>query len=158
MGRLSSHVSYSEVIHSNTASRNNINNEPNKEQLCNIKKIAEQVFEPLREFYKVPIYISSCFRSKALNKAIGGAKNSQHMANNGAAMDLDADRYGKITNAQIFTYIKDSLEYDQLIWEFGTEDNPAWIHVSYKKENNRKQILVAYKNILGQTKYKEYKK
>jgi len=68
---------------------------------------------------------------------------------------LDADVYGGVTNAQIFNYIKDNLEFDQLIWEFGTEDNPAWVHVSLSKRNNRNQILRAYK-VDGKTKYEIY--
>jgi zinc D-Ala-D-Ala carboxypeptidase len=73
----------------------------------------------------------------------------------GEAMDLDADVFGKVTNAQIFHYIKDNLEFDQLIWEFGTDDNPAWVHVSLSKNNNRNQILVA-KKVEGKTVYEFY--
>lgn len=155
--KITKHVAYSEIIHSDTARRKGIKNKPNKVQLANISKLCEKIFEPVRLNFKVPIYISSCFRSDKLNKAIGGAKGSQHMANNGAAMDIDADRYGKITNADIFYYILENLEFDQLIWEFGDAHNPAWVHVSYNEGKNRKQILVAYKNYLGRTKYKKFK-
>lgn len=133
------HVSYSEVVHSDTAKRLGIDNTPNGDQIERIKTIAQKIFEPLRIALGVPIYISSCFRSEALNKAIGGAKNSQHMT--GEAMDLDADKYGRINNKQIFNYIKDNLEFDQLIWEDGTDVNPDWVHVSLKENNNRKETL-----------------
>jgi hypothetical protein len=113
--------------------------------------LANNLFEPLREWVGGPIKINSCFRSEELNTRIGGSKSSQHMANNGAAMDLD-DTYGHKTNAQMFHYIKDNLDFDQLIWEFGTDDNPSWVHVSYKEEGNRKNILKACK-INGRTKY-----
>jgi hypothetical protein len=154
--KVTKHVSYSEIVNSATAKRLGIENIPSPEQYANIKLLCKNIFEPTREELKVAIYISSCFRSTKLNKALKGAKGSQHMADNGAAMDLDADRYGKTTNAKIFHYIKDNLDFDQLIWEFGDGTNPAWVHVSYKNKNNRKQVLVAYKNMLGKTSYKQY--
>ena len=91
------------------------------------------------------------FRSAALNEAIGGAKSSQHMK--GQAMDLD-DVYGYKTNAEMYHWIKENLNFDQLIWEFGTDTNPNWIHVSYvNDEDNRNRCLKAYKEN-GRTKYK----
>ena len=150
--KLSEHVTYKEFIHSFTAKRNGIDNTPNQGQLDNIKLLCERVFEPLRNYYNVPIYISSGFRSIELNKMIGGAKGSQHMATNRAAMDLDADRYGQITNLDIFRYIQKNVAFDQLIWEFGNKDYPDWVHVSFNKDHNRNQILKAVK-INGKTKY-----
>lgn len=158
MERISKHISYSEAIHSDTAKKHNIDNTPNGLHLVNMCYIAKNVFEPLREHFKVPIFISSMFRSLALNKALKGAKNSQHMANNGAAMDLDADRYGNITNTQIFNYIKDNLEFDQLIAELEQNGQPRWIHVSYNEGKNRKQVLIAYKDKFGRIRYKDYTK
>ena len=150
---VSKNISYKEATHSTTAKRLGIDNTPNAEQFSNMVYVAEGIFQPLREHFGVPIYISSFFRSEALNTAIRGSASSTHKK--GEAMDLDADVYGKITNAQIFHYIKDNLEFDQLIWEFGTEDNPAWVHCSLSKRNNRKQILRAYR-IDGKTKYEIY--
>jgi zinc D-Ala-D-Ala carboxypeptidase len=135
MESLSKHISYEEAIHSDTAKRLGILNIPNAEQLINMRNLATRIFEPVRAHFNVPIYISSFFRSSALNKAVGGATASQHMANNGAAMDIDADRYGGITNQQIFDFIKDTLDFDQLILENG------WVHCSYKEKGNRKQIV-----------------
>ncbi len=149
--KISKHVSYKEAIKSNTALRKGIDNTPGAYHITNMVGVAENVFEPLREWVGGPIKISSMFRSKALNQAIGGAKRSQHME--GRAMDLD-DTFGHKTNAEMFHYIKDNLSFDQLIWEFGDSENPDWIHVSYISEDeNRKRTLMAYKEN-GKTNYK----
>lgn len=153
--KISPHVSYSEVIYSQTAIRNDIYNEPTAAQLIRIKVFADRLFEPLREWVGGAVKINSCFRSEELNKRIGGAASSQHMANNGAAMDLD-DTYKHKTNSEMFYYIKDHLDFDQLIWEFGDDKNPNWVHVSYKSEGNRKQVLRAIKDDSGRTKYVNY--
>ena len=150
---VSKNISYKEATHSTTAKRLGIDNTPDAEQFSNMIYVAENVFQPVREHFGVPIYVSSFFRSEALNSAIRGSSSSTHMK--GEAMDLDADVFGKVTNAQIFHYIKDNLECDQLIWEFGTEDEPAWVHVSLSKNTNRNQILVA-KKVEGKTVYEFY--
>ncbi len=150
---ISKNISYKEATHSTTAKRLGIDNTPNAEQMSNMRYVAENVFQPIREHFGVPIYISSFYRSEALNKAIRGSSSSTHIK--GEAMDLDADVFGRINNAQIFNYIKDHLEFDQLIWEFGTDDNPAWVHVSLSKRNNRNQILKAIK-VGGKTHYEIY--
>jgi len=156
MNKISEHITYADAIHSDTAKRNGIKNYFNLEQLDRMSTLAEKVYEPLYNHFNVPIYISSFFRSAKLNDLLGGANNSQHMANDGAAMDIDADLYGKITNKQVFDYIKDNLEFDQLIWEMGDKKNPDWVHVSYDAKGNRKEILRAIsKN--GDTKYEPYK-
>ncbi len=149
--KISPHVSYKEATYSETATRNDIDNEPNAKQLLRIKVLCDNLFEPLRDWVSGPIKINSCFRSEELNTRIGGASSSQHMANNGAAMDID-DTYGYRTNAEMFFYIKDNLEFDQMIWEFGDDDNPDWVHVSYNRGDNRGQILKACK-VDGRTKY-----
>ena len=150
---ISKNISYKEATHSTTAKRLGIDNTPNTEQMSNMRYVAENVFQPIREHFGVPIYISSFYRSEALNKAIRASLSSTHIK--GEAMDLDADVFGRINNAQIFNYIKDHLEFDQLIWEFGTDDNPAWVHVSLSKTNNRNQILKAIK-VNGKTHYEIY--
>ena len=117
-----------------------------------MKTIAEQVFEPLREFVGGPIAINSFYRSPKLNSAIGGSTSSQHCS--GRALDID-DKYGYKTNAEMFKYIQCNLDYDQMIWEFGDVNNPDWVHVSYVSEDvNRRRCLIAYKEN-GKTKYKE---
>ena len=151
--KLSKNLYLSEVIKSNTAIRLGINNEPTAEHLENLKEIANNIFQPLRDYFDEPIGVSSGYRSIALNKAIGGSKTSQH--SKGEALDLDADIFGGIANSEIFDYIKYNLDFDQIIWEFGTDKEPNWIHVSYKKGKNRKQILKAVKEN-GKTKYYSY--
>lgn len=150
---VSKNISYKEATHSTTAKRLGIDNTPDAEQFSNMIHVAENVFQPVREHFGVPIYVSSFFRSEALNSAIRGSSSSTHMK--GEAMDLDADVFGKVTNAEIFHYIKDNLEFDQLIWEFGTDTEPAWVHVSLSKGSNRNQILVA-KKVSGKTVYEFY--
>ena len=150
--KLSENLSVNEVIKSNTATRKGIDNHPTQEHLEALEDIAENIFQPIREHFKVPIGISSGYRSEALNKAIGGSKTSQH--SKGEALDLDADMFGKITNKQIFEFIKDNLVFDQLIWEFGNDNEPNWVHVSFTtRRPNRMQILKAYKE-KGKSKYK----
>tara|TARA_R110000803_G_scaffold22170_15_gene55414 strand:+ start:598 stop:1038 length:441 start_codon:yes stop_codon:yes gene_type:complete len=144
---LSKHVTVEEFEQSNTATRKGINNKMSNEQTNNASRLCINVFEPLREALgNKPIQISSGFRSIALNKRIGGSSTSQHCK--GEAMDLKIDSKG-------FFYIKDNLNFDQLIWEFGTTDQPSWVHVSYST-NNRKQVLRAIKSG-GKTKYLPFK-
>ena len=150
---VSKNISYKEATHSTTAKRLGIDNTPNAEQFSNMVYVAENVFQPVREHFGVPIYVSSFFRSEGLNRAIKGSVNSTHIK--GEAMDLDADVFEGVTNAQIFEYIKNNLEFDQLIWEFGTDENPAWVHVSLSKRNNRKQVLKAVR-VDGKTHYEIY--
>ena len=141
---VSKHITEREAYGSATATRLHIDNTPNAEQLAALQLLAEKVFEPLREWVGEPIKINSMFRSLALNAAIGGAKGSQHCAENGAAIDIDDDCCARVNNADMFHWLRDNVDFDQLIWEFGDESNPDWVHVSYKREgNNRKQVLKA---------------
>lgn len=137
---ISEHISYKEGVRSDTARRKGIRNIPNDKQLEAMRTLAKEVFEPLRRHFREPIRVNSFFRSLALNKMIGGSKTSQHCK--GEAIDLDG--MNGISNKQLYDYIKDNLEFDQLIWEFGTDQEPDWIHVSYTtKRPNRKQLLRA---------------
>ena len=147
---ISKHISYKEGVYSVTAIRKGIDNEPNEEQLSNMKLVAEKIFEPVRTHFKVPIKVNSFFRSPDLNKAIGGSTKSQHCK--GQAIDID-DTYGKIKNSDIYWWIKENLDFDQMIWEFGNNDNPDWVHVSYvSPDKNRNRCLKAYRDD-GKTKY-----
>ena len=154
--QISKHLSLAEVSRSETAKRRGINNTPSGEHLENFKKLAENVFEPIREHFGVPIHISSGYRSKELNSAIGGSSTSQHCQ--GEAIDIDMDgSKGGVTNKMVFDFIKDNLVFDQMIWEFGTDKNPDWVHVSYESTGKqRKQILKAVKSG-GKTSYIPYK-
>jgi zinc D-Ala-D-Ala carboxypeptidase len=148
---ISKHISYKEGVYSRTATRLGIKNNPNAEQMENMITIAEEVFEPLRAYVGGPIKINSFFRSPELNKAIGGSTKSQHC--HGQAIDLD-DTFGRCTNAEMFEFIKKYLDFDQIIWEFGDDNNPDWVHVSYvSPDRNRKRCLKAYKE-KGKTNYK----
>ena len=144
MKRISKHISYKEAVGSNYAKQKGIKNKPNEEQVENMKLLAEKVFEPLREWVGCPIRVNSMFRSLELNTALKGSKTSSHMK--GEAMDITSMACGKEnckSNLEMFHWIKDNLEFDQLIWEFGKE--PKWLHVSFNKDNNRKQVLVTKK-------------
>ena len=140
---ISKHISYKEGVYSMTATRLGIDNTPGDDQLHFMEIIAERVFEPLREWVSGPIKINSFYRCPELNKAIGGSATSQHCK--GQAMDID-DTFGKATNAEMFNWIKENLDFDQMIWEFGDDDNPNWVHISYvSEEKNRNRCLRAYK-------------
>ena len=153
---ISNYVSYNEVIRSATALKKNIDNTPNKLQLCRIKSLCKNLFDPLREWCGGRVKINSVFRSKLLNSKIGGASKSQHLANNGAAVDID-DIYGHKTNLEMFHYIKDNLEYDKLIAEFPTDGGqPRWIHMSYREGENRGIAMIAIK-VMKKTHYVLYK-
>ena len=150
MSKISTHITLREGIESYTAKRKGIENIPSDYELTNMVGVAENIFEPLRKWVGGPIKINSFFRSKELNKAIGGSSQSQHCE--GRAIDID-DIYGYKTNAEMFEYIKCNLDFDQIIWEFGGNDNPDWVHVSYvSPEENRRRCLKAEK-INGKTKY-----
>jgi zinc D-Ala-D-Ala carboxypeptidase len=130
----STNISWKEAFGSATAKKLKIKNTPNDEQLANMKILAEEFFEPLRDIVGEPIIVNSFFRSQELNSAISGAvATSQHIQ--GCAIDLDATG---ITNCELFYIIKNEMDFDKLIWELGDDNNPSWIHVSYVKGNNRK--------------------
>jgi hypothetical protein len=151
--QLSQNLSLPEMLRSETAKRNGITNKPTPEHIENMKAWALNIFQPIRNHFKVPIIISSGYRSKALNIAIKGSQTSQHSLGEAGDIDMDGTT---ITNRQLFLFIKDNLEFDQLIWEFGTKSNPDWVHVSYKRKGtNRKQVLIA-KRIAGKTTYLNY--
>ena len=148
---ISKHISDKESVYSRTALRLGIKNKPNKQQLNNMVELAENIFEPLRTYANGPIKINSFFRSPELNKSIGGSSKSQHC--NGQAIDLD-DTFKHLTNAEMYRFIKENLDFDQIIWEFGDDDNPDWVHVSYvSPQENRNRCLKAYKQN-NKTKYK----
>ena len=150
MSKISKHISLREAIESYTAKRKGIENIPSEYELTNMVGVAENVFEPLRKWVGGPVKINSFFRSVDLNKAIGGSSKSQHCQ--GRAIDID-DVYGHKTNAEMYKYIKNNLDFDQLIWEFGTDDNPDWVHISYvSADENRRRCLKAEKQ-KGRTVY-----
>ena len=151
MDKISKHVSYKEATRSATAARMNLNNAPDEDQIKCMGILSEKIFEPLRKHVGGPIMINSFFRSPELNKYVGGSTTSQHCK--GQAMDLD-DSYGHATNAEMYEFIKKNLDFDQMIWEFGDDENPDWVHVSYvSPKANRNRCLAAYKKY-SRTRYK----
>ena len=147
---ISKHISDREGVYSTTAIRRGIDNTPSKEHLENMKLLAEKIFEPLRKWVGGPIRINSFYRGPELNKAIGGSSKSQHCK--GQAMDIDDNGCHK-TNAEMYAWIKDNVDFDQMIWEYGDDKNPNWVHVSYvSPEENRNRCLKAYRED-GKTKY-----
>ena len=147
---ISEHITYTEATVSNKAKQLGISNTPNERELKAMKLLAEAVFEPLRKWYGKPIQVTSFFRSAKINKAIGGSATSQHSL--GQAIDIDTVS----DNRKLFDYIKDNLPFDQLIWEYGNDSAPDWIHVSYSEVCNRKQVLRAGRKN-GKTVYLPYK-
>jgi len=153
--KLSEHFTLAELTPSSTAKRLGIKNDPTPEHLECLKLLAINVLDKVREHFDKPIWVSSGYRSKALNDATpGSSPTSQHCL--GEAADLDQDGRGTgVSNKMVFDYIKDHLEFDQLIWEFGTDANPDWVHVSFSKKRKRKQALKAVR-VKGKTQYIPY--
>jgi zinc D-Ala-D-Ala carboxypeptidase len=149
--KISQHLNLSELTRSDSAKRNGIDNTPTAEHLENFKLLAEKVFEPIRAHFGVPIHISSGYRSEALNKFIKGSLSSQHCKGEAIDIDMDGSSSG-VTNKMVFDFIVSNLDWDQIIWEFGTDNNPDWVHVSYTKGKNRKQKLKAVRSN-GKTSY-----
>lgn len=149
--KISDNVSFREATKSATAIKYGIDNAPNAEQLDLIRCAAKVLFEPLREYYGRPIAVTSMYRSLALNHALGGSPKSQHLfgALSGeaeGAIDIDCDVYDNgLTNAEAFNWLFENVEFDQLIWEFGTLKNPDWVHVSFRGRAPRGQVLRAYR-------------
>ncbi len=153
MSIISKHISFKEATRSQTATRNGIDNIPDFYQLTNMKVLAQWIFEPLRRWVGGAIRVNSFFRSTETNRLIGGSSRSQHC--DGRAIDID-DTYQHKTNAEMFHFIRENLDFDQLIWEFGDDENPEWVHVSYvSDEQNRKKVLKAIREN-GKTKYLNY--
>lgn len=150
---LSDNLTLAEATSSATALRKGIANKPTQQHLLNLKEVALHIFQPCRNHFGKPLRVTSGYRSEALNEAIGGSKKSQH--SKGEALDMQSTK--GYTNKELFTYIKDNLTFDQLIGEF--PDNVgeyAWVHCSYKKEGNRGEVLIAYKDENNKTKYTKF--
>lgn len=145
---ISDHISYAEATASQLAVRHGIDNTPGELQLISMKEVARQCFEPARLHFDARMFISSFFRHPEVNVKAGGSKTSSHPM--GEAIDIDCDYYNEklangeiLTNAMLFYWLKENVEYDQLIWEFGDTENPAWVHISFRHGNNRKQVMQA---------------
>jgi len=143
--KISEYVSYEEATKSQTAIRLNIDNNPNETQLANMKLVAIKCYDIIKS--KFPsAFISSFFRCLLLNLKIGGSKTSDHIE--GKSVDIDSEK----DNREIFFFALNNLKFDQLIWEFGNDKTPDWVHISYREGANRNQVLRAIK-VNGKTKY-----
>ena len=151
--KLSQNLTLAEACRSETAKRKHIDNTPSGIEIDNLKLTAENIFQPIRDHFKKPIYVSSMYRCERLNGLVGGTSHSKHIT--GQAIDIDNDGTD-VSNKDIFNFIKDNLKFDVLIWEFG-DDSPNWIHCSYVEGLNRGQV---YRNTKDQglIVYKEPKK
>lgn len=151
MENISKHISYKEATRSLTAIRLGLENKPNEYELSNMIGVAENIFEPLREWVNDPIKVNSFFRSIELNEAIGGSARSQHCQ--GRAIDID-DTYGHATNAEMFNWVKENLNFDQMIWEFGDDENPDWVHISWVSEDQNRNRCLRAERVNGKTTYR----
>ena len=152
--KLSKNFSLNELTKSQTAEREGINNNPSETQIEALQALCENILQPVRDHYGMPVVISSGFRSAQLCIKIGSSITSQHTAGQAADFEL----FG-ISNQELAHWIDKNLNYDQLILEFwNPEDkNSGWIHCSYKNpEENRKEFLRAYRDTNGKTKYEKY--
>ena len=148
-----------EFTKSMTATRKGINNEPGSGDIKNLENLCYEILEPLRAKFGKPIIITSGYRSEELCEAIGSKKTSQH--SKGQAADLEI---ASIPNIQIAYWLKNNVDFDQLILEFYSKDDPSagWVHVSYnEKGSNRKQVLTydgkKFENDLPEMKWKDGK-
>lgn len=143
MERISDHITYEEAVKSQVAITYGIANVPDKDSLQRMKLVASKIFEPTRKgLGDRPIFVSSFYRSPEVNRKAGGSPTSDHPK--GKAIDMDGDVFQIPSNKDIFKFIYENVTFDQLIWEFGTDENPAWVHVSYDPNHNRNQVLRAY--------------
>lgn len=126
-----------ELSSSTEALKMGIDNTPTPDAVTNLTALVEAVLDPLREKYGHPIMVSSGYRCPRLNKSVGGAVTSQHVA--GEAADIYVTRPKEM--AELFSLIYYTLPYDQLIWERGNDEAPSWIHVSYREGDNRRGCL-----------------
>ena len=155
--QLSKYFTLGELTPSSTAKRLGIKNNPTPAHLECLKLLATNVLDKVREHFGKPIWISSGYRCKALNDVTpGSSATSQHCS--GEAADLDQDSKGTgVTNKMVFDYIKDHLTFDQLIYEYGTDANPDWVHVSWESTGKQRKQVLRCTRVKGKPVYTPYK-
>ena len=149
MEGISKYVTFAEATSSPTALAHGVQNIPNLEQVRAMKMVARMCFDPVREHFGKPLRVNSFYRSAEANSLVGGSATSQHCK--GEAIDISGKLSG-IANAAIFHWLKENATFDQLIWEFGSDNEPDWVHVSYSARYNRGEVLKSVKQE-GKTKY-----
>lgn len=137
----SKYFTLEQLLSSELAKKYKIENKPNEEQIENLKVLAKNILDPLYEKFNGQFKVTSGFRSPTLNQKIRGSDTSEHKL--GMAADLVAK--GGVKNADLFNYISKNKQFGQLIWEFGSNSNPDWVHVSYNPKRMRNQKLRAVK-------------
>ena len=151
--QISEHFTLAELTRSQTAQRKGIGNMPTPEHVQNLELLCKEVLEPLRKLYGKPIRLSSGYRSAALNKLVGGSAASHHCS----GMAVDIDQGSAKENMRIFNLLKAFGYFTQLIFEFGTlENGPDWVHVSYERDDLKREMLRAVK-VGNKTQYLKYK-
>jgi hypothetical protein len=155
--QLSKYFTLAELTPSSTAKRLGIKNEPTPTHLECLKGLATNILDKVREHFGKPIWVSSGYRSKALNDVTpGSSATSQHCS--GEAADLDQDGRGTgVSNKMVFDYIKDHLTFDQLIYEYGTDANPDWVHVSWESTGKQRKQVLRCTRVNGKPVYTPYK-
>jgi len=148
--KLTENFSLAEMVKSETALRNNLDNTPGDVEIANLKLLAEKVLQPVRNNYKKGVKVNSGFRHPNVNAAVGGSKTSDHCKGQAADIEIPG-----VANAELAEWIAKNLEFTQLILEFYTPGIPdsGWVHVSYDKSNLKKQVMTAMKEN-GKTVYK----
>lgn len=154
--KLTANFTLDELVKSQVAIRKGINNNPSPTQIENLKALAVNILQPIRSHFDKPLIISSGFRSAQLCIEIGSSINSQHCADKkAAAADFEIP---SIDNKELAEWIRDNLQFDQLILEYYNEGDPnsGWIHCSYSTDLNRNERLIAYKDDDNKTQYKHW--
>ena len=155
--QLSKYFTLAELTPSGTAKRLGIKNDPTPAHLECLKGLSVNILDKVREHFGKPIWVSSGYRSKALNEVTpGSSATSQHCS--GEAADLDQDGRGTgVSNKIVFDYIKDHLTFDQLIYEYGTDANPDWVHVSWESTGKQRKQVLRCTRVNGKPVYTPYK-
>ena len=148
--RLSANFTLAELTKSQTAERCGIDNSPDKEHVDNLQKLCDEILQPIRDYFKKPVVISSGYRSPELSKKIGSSSRSQHCR--GEAADLEIPG---VSNKELADFINENLNFDQVILEFHNPDeiNSGWVHVSYVGDKNRSEYLLAERDDYGKVRY-----
>lgn len=150
-GMLSVHLSLAQAIKSDTAKKHGLDNTPSTSEKENLKKLGINIYDKIYDNFNGNVKLTSVFRNEAVNKKVGGSSTSQHRF--GQALDIQGTN--GITNKQIFKYVKDNLDYHQIIWEYGSKNEPDWVHVGYKPSGNKK-INTRAVRVNGKTQYKTF--